>query len=249
MALERIQAILASCATDSPLLPPTELYNEGWLLRLALDWFSGHPVADHPLSFHAKSRWFSEAWLPSAFLPRERGDPLGESWTHADGVIGHFAIGQTGKAALTLAEDAAQLVVLEAKLFSRLASGVTHARYYDQAARNVACMAEALRRASRPPGEVPHLGFYVLAPHSQIEEGLFAKVMERDSIAGKVRRRVEAYEGEKDDWYADWFQPTFRQMQIGTLSWEAVVATIGEHDPGAARAIGAFYQRCLELNR
>ena len=40
MALRRIQAMLESCAADSPLFPPTELYNETWLntdqpLRLA----------------------------------------------------------------------------------------------------------------------------------------------------------------------------------------------------------------------
>jgi hypothetical protein len=28
--------------------------------------------------------------VPSAFRASERGDKLAESWTHADGVIGHF---------------------------------------------------------------------------------------------------------------------------------------------------------------
>jgi hypothetical protein len=130
MMLERIQPILETCETDTPLLPRTELYNEGWLLRLVLDWFSTHQVPDHPLSFYQDSRWFPEAWLPSAFLH----GPQPESWTHADGVIGHFTIGEKGKAALSLRAGATHFVVLEAKLFSRLASGVTHAPHYDQAA-------------------------------------------------------------------------------------------------------------------
>jgi hypothetical protein len=85
--------MLNSCDTADSLFPPTELYNEGWLLRIFLDWFSTHRVDKHPLSFSEGARWFSEALLLSAFLPRSREDPLGESRTHADGVIGHF-VGQ-----------------------------------------------------------------------------------------------------------------------------------------------------------
>jgi hypothetical protein len=245
MMLERIQSILETCETDTPLLPRTELYNEGWLLRLVLDWYSAHHVPNHPLSFEAHSHWFSEAWLPSAFLH----GPQPESWTHADGVIGHFTIGQKGKAALSLRADATHFVVLEAKLFSRLASGVTHAPYYDQAARTVACMAEALRCVSRQPHEISHLGFYVLAPRSQIQRGVFAQVMDRNSIGQKVQQRVEEYGGERDEWYAGWFQPTGEQIKIDMLSWEDVIETIGSHEPATARALQAFYRRCLEHNR
>jgi hypothetical protein len=34
--------------------------------------------------------------MASAFLPQSRGDKLGENYTHADGVIGHFSIGDSG---------------------------------------------------------------------------------------------------------------------------------------------------------
>ena len=150
MVLDRIVSMLRSCDSAAPLFPPTELFGEGWLLRLFLDLFSTHRVDNHPLSFSQRARWFSEALLPSAFLPRYRGDPLAESWTHADGVIGHFHIGHVGRADLSLSHDASQFIVLEAKMFSKLSSGVTHARYFDQAARTVACMAEVLRRANPP---------------------------------------------------------------------------------------------------
>ena len=81
--LERIISMLSSCGGESPLFPRTELYNEGWLLRIILDWFSIHELEDHPLAFSDSAKWFSEGLLPSAFLPRSRQDPLGESWTHA----------------------------------------------------------------------------------------------------------------------------------------------------------------------
>ncbi len=36
-ALKSIQEMLHSAAGSRPLFPPTQLYNEGWLLRLVLN--------------------------------------------------------------------------------------------------------------------------------------------------------------------------------------------------------------------
>ena len=209
------------------------------------------PVAKRlpPQAANAPARWYSEALLPSAFLARFQGDPLAESWTHADGVIGHFEIGMHSKTGLSLLPDAHYLVVLEAKLFSPLASGVTNAPTYDQAARTVACIAEILHRANRQPSEVSHLGFYVLAPQSQIAAGAFDPEMTLGSIRDKVQRRVAAYAGEKDTWYADWFDPTLDRIDIAVLSWEGLLDTVAVHDPLSAGELHEFYERCLRFNR
>jgi len=250
MVMKRIQAMLQSCATDSPPFPPTILYNESWLLRLVLDWFATHYVPKHPLAFPEKAQWFSEALLPSTFLAqhtRHTRDPLAESRTHADGTIGHFIIGHVGKADLWLQSRAKHLVVLEAKFFSRLSAGITNARYFDQAARTVACIAEILRRADRHPSNLSHLGFYVLAPWSQIVEGVFAKSMNHDSMRRKVEQRVKEYGGVKDEWYTDWFEPTLRHIEVGTMSWEDLIETISEHDLSSAVSIEEFYQQCVKF--
>src|SRR5205814_10158969 len=128
-----------------------------------IDWFAGHGGDRYPMSPRLGARWFSEAWLPSAFLPRYRGDRLAESRTHADGVVGHFTIGDPGTSGLSLSPDAHQLVVVEGKLYNRLSAGVRNAPYYDQAARTVACMAEILRRAGRPAESMDDLAFLVIA--------------------------------------------------------------------------------------
>ena len=248
MILERICAMLQSCTTDLSLFPPTELYNEGWLLRLVLDWFSTHSISRHPLDFFGDARWFSEAWLPSAFLRRQAGDPLAEAWTRADGVVGHFLIGSKGKADLSLLPTATQFVVLEAKLYSRLASGVTNATYFDQAARTAACMAEVLGRANRSPSQVPRLGFYVLAPDSQIRKGVFVEAMNRSSIQQKVEKRVQEYGEASEQWHSEWFQPTLKQIEIEVISWEELIAVVGEQESATAYTLGEFYQKCLEFN-
>ena len=44
------------CGEEGSVMPPTELYNEGWLLRLLLDWFSRHPNTEHTLSVPTEGR-------------------------------------------------------------------------------------------------------------------------------------------------------------------------------------------------
>ena len=249
MITERIKAMLEACEAGEPSFPPTVLFSENWLLRIVLDWFAGHGGDRYPLSPTAGARWFSESWLPSAFLPRYRGDRLAESRTHADGVIGHFTIGDPGTSGLSLRPDAIQLAVLEAKLFNRLSPGVRNAPFYDQAARSVACAAEVLRRADRPPDELDDLSFLLLAPRARIDDGVFARDLAPESIRRKVRRRADAYNGERLTWLRDWFEPTLRRIDIRCLAWEDVVGAIAHHDPVSGQFIDAFYGKCLRYNR
>ncbi len=248
MVMEKITSLLESCAGKSSKFPPTLIYNEGWLLRLVLDWFSSHPVLDHLLAFSENARCFSEALLPSPFLPRHKGDHLGETWTHADGVIGHFQIDGDHKAKISLLPNATQFVVLEAKLMSGFSTGVKNALDYDQAARNVACIAEVLHRANRPASDMKHLGFYVLAPERQIEKGVFGKQMSWEAISEKVAQRVNMYQGTKDDWYRTWSQSIQPSIKIGLISWEEIIIYVRKSDMPAAEGLEQFYRRALAFN-
>lgn len=249
MITERIQAMLQACEAGQPPFPPTVLFNETWLLRVVLDWFARHGGDRYPFSPLPGASWFSEAWLPSAFLPRYRGDRLAETRTHADGVIGHFAIGDQQRAGLGLLPEARQFVVLEAKLGNRLSAGVKNAPYFDQAARSVACVAEVLRRADRDPAEMDVLAFYVVAPQARIDDGVFAWETTADALRRKVRHRVEDYAGERDAWFRNWFQPTLERIDVRSLAWEEIVEAIAFHDPTSGQLIDSFYGHCLKFNR
>ena len=89
--------------------------------------------------------------LQPAFLPESRGDAKAESFTHADRIVGHFLVHPGERVEATLKAAATQLVIAEAKLGSGLSSGVRNAPGFDQAARNVACMANMLYRVGRKP--------------------------------------------------------------------------------------------------
>jgi predicted RNase H-like nuclease len=235
--------------SDQRVFPATEYFNETWMLRLVLDWFSKNHVSDHPLLMTKDCQWFSEGLIPSRFFPRSRKDPLGESWTHADGIVGHFEVGEGGRTDVRLTPNATHLACVEAKMFSRLSSGVKNARYFNQAARYVACMAELMHRANLKPGEMKHLAFFIFAPGEQIDAGIFSTQSSPDNIDEMVKRRVSEYNGENDSWYHKWFLPTLKNVDIQCLSWESIANTILIDDPYFGNQIQTFYLNCLEYNR
>jgi hypothetical protein len=237
-------------STKTRVFPATALYNETWLLRLVLDWFSQHNLQGHVLNFmQPDARWYSEAWLPSQFLTR----PLAEGWTRADAVIGHVQIGNIGRADVKLADNASQFVVPEAKLFSPLSPGVENARDFDQAARTVACIAEVLSRRSRiPPDRFASLGFFVLAPEKQIRANAFSPEMSKESIKDKVNKRVSAFphpvREAKEKWLRDWFVPTLWQMKVECIAWEDIIGSIRNKDANFGSELSDFYEKCLCFN-
>jgi hypothetical protein len=250
MPLLQINRLIHEAAGNDPPFPPTDIFNETWLLRVLLDWFSSRRQFPHQLTPFEGARWFSEAWLPSAFAARFRNDKLSESRTHADGIIGHFQIGAAGKADCSIKSDAKQFVVCEAKIFSKLSAGVQNAPYYDQAARNVACMAEVLRRSSVAPSQLGSLAFLVLSPAEMIRAGAFSQELTRDSIERKVRQRVSEYAStSQDSWLNERFLPLLEKIEIVALSWEEAIDFICRHDDENGSAIKSFYEQLLRFNR
>ena len=244
--IEQVVKLLKKCSSDSSVMPPTVLYNEGWMLRLVLDWFDRNRVTSHTFAFIPGARWYSEALLAPAFLPESREDKRAEKFTHADGIIGHFNIqpGERGEA--TALSDTRQLIVIEAKLGSALSSGVKNARNFDQAARNVACMANMLALAQVSAQSLDRLGFYVIAPRNQIDSGVFGDLVSKPSIRKKVAERVAQYNGARDDWFAKAFEPFIENVDLGVLSWESVLEHIYAEDP--TNRILEFYSLCLRYS-
>lgn len=285
--LSVIGSIIGNCDSDQTNIRPTEIYNEGWMLKLVLNWFSQNPGIDHKLSFLPGSRWYSEALLPTQFKALLQKDKLSESHTNADGVIGNFCIssdiskckkqfqkdcekkGGKNKGEFLLCPDASQFIVLEAKMGSKLAGGVSNATFYNQAARNVACMAEVLKRAEIDNYDNVKLGFYVIAPQQQYDkkprekESSFKKFLSEEDIRKTVKRRVEEYEDKDRDDYKDklnWFNRYFdhlmKKIDIQFISWETIIIGIHEIEKIYAKDIKTcygkglfdFYIKCLESN-
>ena len=70
-----------------------------------------------------------------------------------------------------------------------------------------------------------------------------------DAIRRKVRRRVEDYAGERDHWFRHWFEPTWKRLEVRSLSWEDLIDAIAFHSQEDGHVIDSFYGQCLRFNR
>jgi hypothetical protein len=245
-----ISEILEMVHTDARVLPATALYNESWVLRLVLH-AASRGIDCLPFSFAKNARWFSEPSLYTAFAPNAHKDSRGESRTRADGVVGHFDIKPGTRTGLILRRDATQLIVLEAKIGSKLASGVTHDASFDQAARSVACIAQTLSMAKRSPQAV-QCGFFVIAPQLAIDNPTFGTLLVPDGIRQRINDRIEKYEDPRvlahRIWHTEWVEPLLKTITIAAWSWEASIERIRVHSPVLGSEIDAFYHKTLEFN-
>ncbi len=257
--LPEIINMLEKCDTVDSVFPSTVLYNEDWMIRITIDWFSKKLGIEHQFSLNSGSKWYSEANLPTRFSAISKsGDDLAEKMTQSDISIGNFTIGNTienvNKSVLQLTQNAKQFVVIEAKINSPLKKGTTNIENYDQVARTVACMAETLSRAEIKPDSFEKLGFYVIAPNTKIEKDTtFKSYTKVESIEQKVSDRVESYRvrteyPEKKKWFDEWFKPMLKEIKIECFSWEKVIEFIQQNDPKAGNDIHLFYENCKKYN-
>ncbi|MDR4886307.1 hypothetical protein RGU12_01955 [Fredinandcohnia sp. QZ13] len=253
-----ISDILSRIDSDNRNLPPTHLYNEGWLLCIILHWFSNNKdTSNHELEFFKNSKWYSEALLPSPFLPEFRGDTLSEAHTHADGVIGKFKIGSSGHGDLVLEDDCDQFIVIEAKMYSKLSKGIKNNTTYDQVTRNIACMSQIAANQRIDEKQFKKLAFYVIAPEEQIKkERSFREYTTKEIIKEKVFERVNNYYlneresfNSKLNWFNMYFISFIETIEIKCITWEEVIKYIHLHDPNFSHILNNFYNKCIHYNK
>ncbi len=238
-SLAHITRLLGDVHGKNRRMPSTVLYNEGWLLRLVVDWYARHPEVKGLLSFHEGSNWYSEALLTSPFL---RGR-FREGYTRADAVIGHFDL-VTDRGDISLAPNASQFVVIEAKMGSRLSLGTRHSPDYNQAARNVACMVKLIEPLAATPVDAR---FIVMAPAAKLAEHGMEAFLDDPHISDVVRRRADQ-RGEVDrQWVESHFVPRVEGQKLLRLavSWEVVLGEISDFSPVDGGHLQTFYQQCL----
>jgi hypothetical protein len=114
-------------------------------------------------------------------------------------------------------------------------------------------MAETLRRAGRPLDSYRSLGFYVMAPQSQIDAGVFASQMTKESIRRAISQRVGMYdlvlrERELNHWFDQWVLPFVDRLSLECIAWESVVSSAQQEDPIFGVDLGRFYTLCIKFN-
>ncbi|MEZ5941182.1 MAG: hypothetical protein R3C18_07310 [Planctomycetaceae bacterium] len=118
-------------------------------------------------------------------------------------------------------------------------------------------MAHALALRNLKPHEhpLPQIAFWVLAPQSQINKGLFATELSPGAMRTKIAMRISQFFGADKEalelWHDDYFEPLLQQLEqaqaIKCMSWEDVID--GITDSERRTSISEFYDRCLEAAR
>lgn len=197
---EAVEAIAECCDKDSPILARSEVYNETWMLRLMLARiydFEGDFQIDgrkknalDMIRNAVRKNWISEGGLAPAF------EKEGTTWT--DAILGDVGLGgyydgdgDKRKVKIELKKSGGEcnpcVVIVEAKMGSTLSRSVTNSADYDQAARNIACLAKLLLDV---PSQKADGAFFVFMPND------FNKTKEVQSLISNASQVIKNQKNE-----------------------------------------------------
>ena len=220
----------------------TEFYNEGWMLKLVLARLLECQARNLSKELQCirdsvAKGWMSEGRLSAAFTH--------EQCTHADAVLGDVERRPKTKWGVQLKEGAGDFTVIEAKLGSTLAKQTKNAKF-DQAARNLACMAYALM-SSRKENQVINAHFYVVMPkddkrYKQVESQFDKNGFE---VKDRVRKEVHKNNAEHQLIQAinkDTFIKLVNSIDCCLLTWDDICKQLGDKD------LFDYYTRAVNAN-
>ena len=250
----------------------SEVFNETWMLRLTLalihDYAKGfkkNPLLDL-IQKAVQRRWVSEGGLEPAFKKE------GTTWT--DAILGDVRLrgesaannekakAEVNKRKIELADisnNNASVVIVEAKMGSELASGITNADDYNQAARNIACLATLLMKTLPNKDDSKALAeksaFYVFAPKSKIDEwkdsekdpnAMIKKAWSTISNQKRTLKRTAKEEEKNIEELKEFVTPIVNNSIA--ISWEEIIESMQKADTtGACETLKWFYKEtCAE---
>ena len=185
--IEVVAGMLQECDTEKTHFPPTTFFNEGWMIRIMTFISIERSLRLKGINFNKKMPWYSEGMLASPYPPAFRGDPLGEGYTHADMALGDFTVEAKNRGEILIKGDTGNFGVIEAKMKSPLSKGTAHAPAYDQASRNLACIAYSARKTQH------EIFFAVAAPQIAIKKNKIDSIVDKSSMLAKISDRFDRY--------------------------------------------------------
>jgi len=208
---------------------PTEIYNEGWMTRLLMYYSIKKKKTFAGIDFKHLKRWTSEGLISSPFVHAQQNR---EGYTHADMVLGDFSIDYEKRGEI-IADNMAEIFgIIEAKMGSPLSSGTKNAPNYNQASRNVACIAFNTDKNCKT-------FFYVVAPECKKSEII-------------IKLNTNIIETQIKDRYVLSNMPVDQDLVSKASSCEKDIITYEEwisiFNGRDRRKLQDFYNKCLKWN-
>ncbi|HVN97116.1 MAG TPA: hypothetical protein VMT62_11855 [Syntrophorhabdaceae bacterium] len=240
--IETVASILGRCHDSTTNISPTILYSEGWMTRLLVAVSIDAGIHFQDIDFSRIQNWYSEGLLSSPFLPRTRTDRLAEGYTHTDMALGDFTVDSSVRGDISITGSEGIFGVIEAKMGSRLSPGTKHVPVYNQASRNLACIAfNTLSTRHR-------IFFIVAAPEKKIEEHEMRKQVDMKVMLAQIANRFDLYERQSPV-YALKEEVLRRagQCVCSVISYESWLERLGPH--GSYSPLVEFKERCYAFNK
>lgn len=244
-------------------IPKSEIYNETWMLRLTLallkeiDIKNRGPISE--ICQAVKSGWISEGGLKPVFK-REH-----TTWT--DAILGRVYCDENNRNVKIKSSDLLEggeyqgVIVVEAKMASKLSPKVTHSESYNQVVRNVACLSRLVLESSHDLG--PNIKntsrVVVLAPESKIDKwqddaGRLIKRWkdDADKMACEIQTIItndERYENDlwkrpNDNKFLERFNEIVRAISLKScvISWESILEFIDKYAQKYFSQLAEYYE-------
>jgi len=213
---------------------PTEIFNEGWMIRLLVYQSLKDKInIDGLIDFNSVKNWSSEGLISSPFVKTSKNK---EGYTHADMSLGDFSINYESRGDIIVNENASTFGIIEAKMKSNLSQKTTNAPNYNQASRNLACIAENVKNESC------QTFFAVVAPSKMIEKHNISGQVEKDIMIHQISKRFEL-SGLAVDME---LIKRAKKCRIKVLSYEDWIDMLSDKSKDV---INEFYMNCLKWNR
>lgn len=252
---EAVRAMERCCGANGTPIARSEVYNETWLLRMVLSCihdysgsFNGCKEGIRDALIRIKDavcvRWISEGGLQPT-LKKE-----GTTWT--DAIVGSVRIhddvdneidSETKRGILL--DDSNKhvgVVVIEAKVGSKLSEGTRNYADYNQAARNIACLAKLVMH--EPEDFIRKCAFVVLGPQNPIKSWKGQSENQRivDAAMGIIKRQHDVAQTRYDDNAK--FLATAKMIaeQSTVISWDEIVQILDDSE------LSRFYTSVLKEN-
>ncbi|MGZ2371544.1 hypothetical protein ACXR6G_17320 [Ancylomarina sp. YFZ004] len=216
-----------------PNINPTEIYNEGWMTRLLVytSIKQGLKINDC-LDFTNLTQWSSEGLISSQFVNANKNR---EGYTHADMTLGDFEIDYSKRGQITVCDNAKIFGIIEAKMGSNLSQGTTHAKDYNQASRNLACISYNTKKSCKT-------FFSVLAPKSMIKHHSIVKQTDGVEMITQIKNRYTLSDMIIDSDLID----RCNNCEIIVYSYEEWIELIDSPDK---EYVQRFYDNCKKWNK
>ncbi len=238
--MKAIHDIIASIKSK-PRLNPTEIYNEGWITRLLVHYSVQENLTINGIDFGKLNNWTSEALISSPFVFAKTHR---EGYTHADMSVGDFDVDYATRGEVVIRENAQFFGIIEAKMGSNLSQGTTTVPIgYNQASRNVACIASKTFTSSC------EVFFAVVAPADVLVKHEITEQLKQ--IRTQIEARFHLYE-DKDDTSGvlanrEAILKKVDVCKVWSLSYEEWIAAFA--DNSIKQELTDFYTECRKWNR